>query len=153
MKFKTHPDMDKKAFADDNGGKNPKLNLNANKRHKANLQKALLKWQYKSSDEEAVPIQVTAWPSTEADGVQFVLQYECEEPEKVESVQMLIPCSGNGSEVENIQAENGQAKVIQSPQGMAVAWVIPAGSMNASGTLEYFARGGNVDAMLPLQVR
>ena len=48
MKFKTHPDMNKAAFADDNNGKNPKLTLNANKKHKANLQKALLKWQYKS---------------------------------------------------------------------------------------------------------
>jgi len=65
VKYKVHPDMNKAAQAALNV-----LELNANKKHKANTQKALLKWQYKTNDEEeVVPLQVTFWPSAETNGV------------------------------------------------------------------------------------
>merc|ERR1712083_545331 len=48
----------------------------SSKAFKANSASALLKWQRKSSDDDFLPVTLSCWPSSTADGTQVVLELE-----------------------------------------------------------------------------
>merc|ERR1712003_94892 len=70
-KYKVHPNLNKASHA------NNILEVrDASKAFLPNTPAPLLKWQRKSSDDSFLPITLSCWPTSTADGTQMVLEYE-----------------------------------------------------------------------------
>eukprot|EP00439_Symbiodinium_sp_Y106_P063845 s572_g9.t3 len=71
FRYKIHPNLNKTSHA------NNVLEVReASRAYRANAPVPLVKWQYKSSNEEFLPVQISCWPSTTADGTQIVVELE-----------------------------------------------------------------------------
>merc|ERR1712084_105434 len=71
FKYKVHPNLNKASHA------NNILEVReASKAFRANTPAPLLKWQLKSSDDGFLPITLSCWPTSTADGTQMVLEFE-----------------------------------------------------------------------------
>jgi len=132
-KYKVHPNLNKASHA------NNILEVrDASKAFLANTPAPLLKWQRKSSDDSFLPITLSCWPTSTADGTQMVLEFELtDDSVTLENVFIRFPAS-TSSRPAISSASPGDAAY--DPGSNAVIWQIPIIDKNEnSGTLEFTA--------------
>eukprot|EP00913_Durusdinium_trenchii_P004106 g3805.t1 len=152
FKYKIHPNLNKTSHA------NNVLEVReASRAYRANAPVPLVKWQYKSSNEDFLPVQISCWPSTTSDGTQIVLELELtdtsitlEEPmslirfrkrrassERVNGAVWRFPAAAS-SRPQISSAEPGEASYDGQSE---VCWRIPVLDKNeANGNLEFVAK-------------
>jgi hypothetical protein len=133
FKYKMHPNLNKASHESNNV-----LEVrDAQRAYRGNTPLPLVKWHLKSSDEAFLPVSLSCWPTSTADGIQVVLELTLEHDNAVlEDIRVRFPCPASAApSVSN--AEPGQAT---TPSGM-IEWYIPRmDSGEGSGTLEFSAR-------------
>ncbi|CAK9053266.1 unnamed protein product [Durusdinium trenchii] len=133
FKYKIHPNLNKTSHA------NNVLEVReASRAYRANAPVPLVKWQYKSSNEDFLPVQISCWPSTTSDGTQIVLELELTDTSiTLEDVQIRFPAAAS-SRPQISSAEPGEASYDGQSE---VCWRIPVLDKNeANGNLEFVAK-------------
>lgn len=141
FKYKIHPNLNKTSHA------NNILEVReASRAYRANAPVPLVKWQYKSSNEDFLPVQISCWPSTTADGTQIVLELELTDLSvTLEDVQIRFPAAAS-SRPQISSVEPGEATYDGQSE---VCWKIPVLDKNeANGNLEFVAKTGSA-SLLP----
>merc|ERR1711953_902532 len=91
FKYKVHPNLNKASHS------NNILEVKeASKAFKPNVPAPLLKWQMKSNDDAFLPITLSCWPTTTADGTQMVMEFELtDDSVSLENVYIRFPAPGS----------------------------------------------------------
>merc|ERR1719335_1007757 len=134
FKYKVHPNLNKASQA------NNILEVrDASKAFKAKTPAPLIKWRYTSSKEDFLPIRLSCWPSTTADGTQVVLEYELtDESMTLQDCHARFPCPPNAQATVS-SADNGEAQY--EPHVQQLHWYIPVITKNeANGSMEFSAK-------------
>jgi hypothetical protein len=133
FKYKVHPNLNKASHENSHV-----LEVrDAARAYRGNQPLPLVKWHLKSTDEAFLPVSLSCWPTSTADGTQIVLELTLEDSKAVlEDVTVRFPTPASAApSVSN--AEPGQAS---TPSG-EIRWYIPRlDSGDGSGTLEFSAR-------------
>ncbi|CAJ1351611.1 unnamed protein product [Effrenium voratum] len=140
FKYKIHPNLNKTSHA------NNVLEVReASRAYRANAPVPLVKWQFKSSNEEFLPVQMSCWPSTTADGTQIVLELELTDTSvTLEDVQIRFPAAAS-SRPQITSAEPGEASYDGQTE---VCWRIPVlDKSEANGNLEFVAKTDSASLM------
>lgn len=133
FKFKVHPNLNKQSHA------NNILEVREpSKAYRANTPAPLLKWQLKSSDDAFLPINLSCWPTSTADGTQMVLEFELTDDNvSLENVFIRFPAS-NSSRPAISSASPGDATY--DAGASQVVWHIPCiDKSESAGTMEFSA--------------
>ncbi|CAE7662617.1 ARCN1, partial [Symbiodinium pilosum] len=133
FRYKIHPNLNKTSHA------NNVLEVReASRAYRANAPVPLVKWQYKSSNEDFLPVQISCWPSTTADGTQIVVELELTDTSiTLEDVQIKFPAAAS-SRPQVSSAEPGEASYDGQSE---VCWRIPVlDKSETNGTLEFVAK-------------
>ncbi|CAE8587504.1 unnamed protein product [Polarella glacialis] len=142
FKYKVHPNLNKASHA---------ANLlevrDATKAYRANTPAPLLKWQSKSGDEDFLPVTISCWPSSTADGTQMVLELELTDMNvSLEEVYIRFPATASSRPIIS-SCSPGEAGY-DAAAGQVV-WRIPVlDKTEASGTLEFSASADSA-SLLP----
>jgi len=142
FKYKVHPNLNKASQA-----ANVLEVREPEKRFRPNTPAPLLKWRFVTSNESFLPISLSCWPSSTADGTQIVLEFELTDNSIcLEDVHIRFPappsCRPNIS-----SAEPGEAQYDAGSQ--RVHWYIPTIDKNeSSGTFE-FSASTDISTLLP----
>jgi hypothetical protein len=142
FKYRAHPSLNKVSQA------NNILEVrDASKAFKANVPTPLIKWRHTSSKDDILPIQLSCWPSTTAEGTQVVLEYELtNESITLQDCHARFPCPPDAQATVS-SADNGEAQYESHVQQLH--WYIPVITKNeASGSVEFFAKM-DISMMLP----
>jgi len=142
FKYKVHPNLNKASHA-----KNILEVRDASKAYRANAPAPLLKWQSKSSDEAFLPVTVSCWPTSTADGTAIVLELELTDTNvALDEVIVRFPAAPS-SRPQISNAEPGEAVYDTGTQ--QIFWQIPLLDNNEStGTLEFVAAADSA-SLLP----
>lgn len=92
-----HPNFDKQAFLSSN-----KITLRnpSEKPLPVGTDVSIVKWRYQTADEDNIPLLVSCWPSTSADGCDVIIEYELRNTNLVlENVVISIPIGGHAAPV------------------------------------------------------
>lgn len=142
FKYKVHPNLNKASH------NNNILEVrDASRAFRANTPAPLLKWRYTSNKEEMLPIQLSCWPTTQADGTQVVLEYELTDDKvTLQDCHARFPCPPNAqATVTNV--DNGECDY--EPSTQQVHWYIPViEKSESSGSIEFSAKT-DIAMMLP----
>lgn len=142
FKFKVHPNLNKASEA------NNILEIrDPSRAYRANTPAPLLKWRYTSSKDEFLPITLSCWPSSTADGTAVVLEYELTDTNVcLQDIHVRFPCPPN-AKPQIGQPDSGEAAY--DPNSQQVHWYIPSIDKDeASGTFEFTA-STDMSMMLP----
>ncbi|KAJ1921554.1 coatomer subunit delta [Mycoemilia scoparia] len=148
--FKTHPNIDKKLFTQNN-----LLTLKERARPLPLGQPAgILKWRFVSQDEEDIPLSINCWPEPSATPGRYTVNIEYEKTEKTAShlelknVIIAIPIPRGGHpEVEDI------AKGSYEVKPGAIHWKIPViDDGDSTGSMEFSIQAGSDDTFFPINV-
>merc|ERR1719197_553474 len=87
FQFKTHPNMDKTLYNSQGvlGLKDP------NRPFPTNSSLGVLKWRFKTTDEDMVPLVINCWPSPSGSESYVNIEYEATDKFDLHNVQILIP--------------------------------------------------------------
>jgi len=142
FKYKVHPNLNKASQA-----KNILEVRDASKAYRANAPAPLLKWQSKSNDEAFLPVTVSCWPTSTADGTQIVLELELTDTNvALDEVIVRFPAAPS-SRPQIASAEPGEAVYDTGTQ--QIFWQIPLLDKNEStGNLEFTAAADSA-SLLP----
>eukprot|EP00933_Yihiella_yeosuensis_P060591 TRINITY_DN6333_c2_g1_i1.p1 TRINITY_DN6333_c2_g1~~TRINITY_DN6333_c2_g1_i1.p1 ORF type:complete len:566 (+),score=157.09 TRINITY_DN6333_c2_g1_i1:113-1699(+) len=142
FKYKVHPNLNKASQA-----ANVLEVRDASKAFRANQPAPLLKWQSKSSDDEFLPVTLSCWPTSTAEGTQMVLELELTDSNvSLEDVYIRFPASAS-ARPSIASASPGEAGY-DAGAGQVV-WRIPVlDSSEGTGTLEFSAAADSA-SLLP----
>merc|ERR1719335_454921 len=133
FKYKVHPNLNKASQA------NGVLEVrDASKAFRANTPAPLVKWRYTSNKEDILPISISCWPSSTADGTAVVLEYELTDTSmQLQDCHVRFPCPSNAkAQITNV--DNGEAQY--EPANQQLHCYIPVITHDQpSGTLEFTA--------------
>lgn len=141
FKYKVHPNLNKASHAND------VLEVrDPSRAFRANAPAPLLKWQFKSSDDAFLPVSLSCWPTSTADGTQIVLELELtDDSVSLEDVHIRFPAS-QSSRPAISSAEPGEA--IYDPSMQQVHWQIQQlDKSESTGTLEFSASADSASLM------
>ncbi|KAH9461237.1 hypothetical protein Pst134EA_017545 [Puccinia striiformis f. sp. tritici] len=157
LQFKTHPNVDKKAWSD-----NKIIKLKDSDRGFPTKQGlAVLKWRLNSKDETLIPISINCWPTTNDDGGCDVnIEYEAEnENVKLHNLVISIPLP-EGSYPKVISCDGTYE--IQSEDTPVLQWKIGAnddddddnneGLAPSAGSMEFNCPDSDPDSFFPVSV-
>eukprot|EP00413_Alexandrium_margalefii_P010001 CAMPEP_0204529846 /NCGR_PEP_ID=MMETSP0661-20131031/10289_1 /ASSEMBLY_ACC=CAM_ASM_000606 /TAXON_ID=109239 /ORGANISM="Alexandrium margalefi, Strain AMGDE01CS-322" /LENGTH=570 /DNA_ID=CAMNT_0051535897 /DNA_START=86 /DNA_END=1795 /DNA_ORIENTATION=- len=141
FKYKVHPNLNKQSHAND------VLEVrDASRAFRANAPAPLLKWQFKSSDDNFLPVSLSCWPTTTADGTQIVLELELtDDSVTLEDVHIRFPAAPSSRPCIS-SVEPGEA--LYDPGTQQVHWQIPQlDKSESTGTLEFSANADSGSLM------
>jgi hypothetical protein len=142
FKYKVHPNLNKQSHA------NNVLEVrDTGKAFKVGVPAPLVKWRGTSTKEDFLPVSLSCWPSSTADGTEMVLQLELTDKSvTLEDVHIRFPAPGNcGANITSKEPENSEAQF----DGQCVHWHIPnLDATEGSGMLEFTARADSA-SLLP----
>jgi hypothetical protein len=142
FKYKVHPNLNKASH-----GNNILEVRDPQRAFRVNTPAPLVKWNFKSSDDACLPVSLSCWPSTTADGTQIVVELELtDESATLESVFIRFPVQASAKPTVQ-SASPGEAAFDQSSG--QVVWSIPVlGGSETSGTFE-FSASADMASLLP----
>jgi len=142
FKYKVHPNLNKASHA-----KNILEVRDASKAYRANAPAPLLKWQSKSSDEGFLPVTVSCWPTSTADGTSIVLELELTDANvALDEVIVRFPAAPS-SRPQISNAEPGEAVYDTGTQ--QIFWQIPLLDKNESTANLEFSASADSASLLP----
>ncbi|KAJ1680116.1 Mitochondrial distribution and morphology protein 12 [Spiromyces aspiralis] len=147
--YKTHPNIDKKAFTQDSA-----LRLKERARSfPPNQPAGVLKWRFVSQDEEDVLLNINCWPEQSSDG-RFTVNVEYEKAEKnaghieLKDVVISIPLQ-RGAQPEIGDIAEGSYEVRPG----ALLWKVPIiDNGNSTGSMEFTTAAASEDNFFPVSV-
>jgi hypothetical protein len=150
FQFQTHPQLNKTAFTSGNiiELKQPE------KPFPVGTPLAVLRWSRKVKDADIaeVPLSITCWPETGANGAMNVnLEYSLQDPSlTLHDVRVIVPLGGDT--VPKVTSCAGDWK--HNTREHYIAWHIDSISEeNASGTMEFTVKGRSEDVFFPVNVQ
>mmetsp|Transcript_117717 Transcript_117717/g.327836 ORF Transcript_117717/g.327836 Transcript_117717/m.327836 type:complete len:522 (+) Transcript_117717:102-1667(+) len=142
FKYKVHPNLNRQSHA------NNILEVkDPSKQFRANAPAPLVKWQFKSTDDGFLPVTLSCWPTTTADGTQVVVELELtDDSVALEDVRIRFPAAPS-SRPTIASAEPGEA--IYDVGSQQVHWQIPMlNKSESTGNMEFMACT-DVTSLLP----
>ncbi|ORZ39985.1 coatomer subunit delta [Catenaria anguillulae PL171] len=147
--FKTHPNMDKKAWTDSST-----LTLrDASKSFPVGQPSGVLKWRLVSKDESAVPLSINCWPNPTNDGhCEVNIEYELLATHMtLRNVVLAVPIPPSPAQPQ-VQHVDGDT-VYDRARGL-LYWQVPEVSGDKpSGSLDFKAAGDQPGAYFPVAVQ
>ncbi|KAI9007516.1 hypothetical protein CLU79DRAFT_778333 [Phycomyces nitens] len=147
IQFKTHPNVDKVAFKNENIVQMRDLA----RPFPTNQNLGVVKWKYTTRDETAVPLSVTCWPSPAGDGTCDVnIEYELEADHlELRDVVICVPLPAEPA----VQVNHVDGSYFVDRERRVLEWRLPVVSRaNKSGLLECNIPGDNADSFFPVMV-
>lgn len=150
LQFKTHPNVDKKAWAD-----RGEIRLKEGKKgFPVGQGLGVLKWRMTGKDESSVPVSINCWPSTDGGNSTINLEYELENTTlELHQLVISIPLP-EGAEPTISEAPTVGSYAI-NPHTGALDWSIDVVSDDAgttTGSMEFEVECDDAGAFFPVNV-
>ncbi|CAG9466459.1 unnamed protein product [Pedinophyceae sp. YPF-701] len=145
VQFKTHPNIDKQAYAAENA-----LQLrDPNRPFPKGTPLGVLKWRYGGTDEAMLPVVVSCWPSQSPSGAVVTLEYESRGLVDLHNLTVSIPAHTDQQPV--VAHADGETRW-ESRNGV-LHWIVEhVDASNASGCMEVTLPGADPDGIYPIAV-
>ena len=150
FQFKTHPNIDKAAFASD-----ATLQLKDPSRpFPTGSELGVLKWRRQAGrgDDGAAlaPLSVTCWPSVSGHETYVNLEYESSAPFDLREVTIAVPVPGATGGAPQVNQCDGAWRY--DPRARALLWTVAlVDESNRSGSLELVVQSTDTDALFPIE--
>lgn len=146
FQFKTHPNIDKNMFANDNvlGLKDP------SRPFPTGSELGILKWRFQSKDENLVPLTISCWPSVSGGESYVNMEYESTAKIDLRNVTISIPVP-HVSSAPTINQIDGEWRY--DSRRSALVWTIDLiDDSNRNGSMEFVVPATDADTFYPIEV-
>ncbi|CAN1225369.1 Coatomer subunit delta-1 [Linum grandiflorum] len=147
--FKTHPNINKELFANENvlGLKDPNRPFPTGDASEVSL----LKWRMQSGDESMVPLTINCWPSVSGNETDVSIEYEASSMFDLRNVLISVPLPAL-REAPNVSQINGDWRY--DSRNSVLEWsIVHIDNSNRSGSMEFVVPGADKSAFFPISVR
>ncbi|KAE8688030.1 Coatomer subunit delta [Hibiscus syriacus] len=150
--FKTHPNMNKELFANENilGLKDPNRPFPTGSAGDA-AGVGLLKWRMQSADESMVPLTINCWPSVSANETYVSIEYEASAMFDLRNVVISVPLPAL-REAPNVNQIDGEWRY--DSRNSVLEWsIVLIDNSNRSGSMEFVVLPADSSVFFPISVR
>ncbi|KAL1330649.1 coatomer subunit delta isoform X2 [Arachis hypogaea] len=151
VSFKTHPNMNKELFANENilGLRDANRPFPTGQSGDAGI--GLLKWRMQSTDEKMVPLIINCWPSSSGNQTYVNIEYEASSMFDLQNVVISVPLPAL-REAPSVNQIDGEWRY--DPRNSILEWsVILIDNSNRSGSLEFVVPQADSSSFFPIAVR
>ncbi|KAL7615131.1 coatomer subunit delta-2 [Lactuca sativa] len=150
IKFKTHPNINKELFSNENilGSKDPNRPFPAGQSGDG---LGLLKWRMQSKDESAVPLTINCWPSVSGNETYVSIEYEASSMFDLQNVVISVPLPAL-REAPNVRQVDGEWR-FDSRNAMLEWTILLIDNSNRSGSMEFVVPPADTSVFFPISVR
>lgn len=148
--FKTHPNINKELFANENilGLKDPTRPFPTGQGDAAGV--GLLKWRMTSANESIVPLTINCWPSVSGNETSVSIEYEASTMFDLRNVVISVPIPPH-REVPQIKQIDGDWR-FDSKNSVLVWSIVLIDNSNRSGSMEFAVPPSDSNAFFPISV-
>ncbi|XP_024983173.1 coatomer subunit delta-like [Cynara cardunculus var. scolymus] len=150
IKFKTHPNINKELFSNENilGSKDPNRPFPAGQSGDG---LGLLKWRLQSKDESDVPLTINCWPSVSGNETYVSIEYEASSMFDLQNVVISVPLPAL-REAPNVKQIDGEWRY--DSRNSILEWsILIIDDSNRSGSMEFVVPPADSSAFFPISVR
>eukprot|EP00262_Sarcandra_glabra_P021737 TRINITY_DN930_c0_g1_i1.p1 TRINITY_DN930_c0_g1~~TRINITY_DN930_c0_g1_i1.p1 ORF type:complete len:530 (+),score=113.47 TRINITY_DN930_c0_g1_i1:123-1712(+) len=150
--FKTHPNINKELFSNDNilGLKDPNRPFPTGQTSDA-AGVGLLRWRMQSVDESVVPLTINCWPSVSGNETYVSIEYEASAMFDLQNVVISVPLPAL-REAPNVSQIDGEWRY--DPRSSSLEWsILLIDSSNRSGSMEFVVPSTDLSVFFPITVR
>nr|GEV73195.1 coatomer subunit delta-like [Tanacetum cinerariifolium] len=150
IKFKTHPNINKDLFSNENilGSKDPNRPFPAGQSGDG---LGLLKWRMQSKDESAVPLTINCWPSVSGNETYVSIEYEASSLFDLQNVVISVPLPAL-RDAPNVKQIDGEWRF--DSRNSILEWsILLIDNSNRSGSMEFVVPPADTSAFFPISVR
>ncbi|KAJ9559274.1 hypothetical protein OSB04_013888 [Centaurea solstitialis] len=150
IKFKTHPNINKELFSNENilGSKDPNRPFPAGQSGDG---LGLLKWRLQSKDESDVPLTINCWPSVSGNETYVSIEYEASSMFDLQNVVVSVPLPAL-REAPNVKQIDGEWRY--DSRNSILEWsILLIDDSNRSGSMEFVVPPADSSAFFPISVR
>ncbi|MED6133415.1 hypothetical protein PIB30_028073 [Stylosanthes scabra] len=151
ISFKTHPNMNKDLFANENilGLKDPNRPFPTGQGSDAGV--GLLKWRMQSTDESMVPLTINCWPSSSGNETYVSIEYEASSMFELRNVVISVPLPAL-REAPTVNQIDGEWRY--DSRNSILEWsILLIDNSNRSGSMEFVVPQADSSAFFPISVR
>ncbi|XP_047340360.1 coatomer subunit delta-like [Impatiens glandulifera] len=148
--FKTHPNINKELFSNENilGLKDPNRPFPSGQSSDG---VGLLKWRMQSVDESAVPLTVNCWPSVSGNETYVNIEYEASSMFDLQNVVISVPLPAL-REAPNVSQIDGEWRY--DSRNTLLEWsILLIDNSNRSGSLEFVIPPADATVFFPISVQ
>ncbi|KAK4378703.1 hypothetical protein RND71_000565 [Anisodus tanguticus] len=148
--FKTHPNMNKELFSNENilGLKDPNRPFPTGQGGDG---VSLLRWRMQSTDELILPLTINCWPSVSGSETYVNIEYETPAQIDLQNVVISVPLPAL-REAPNVQEIDGEWRY--DSRNSVLEWsVVLIDNSNRSGALEFVVPAADPSAFFPISAR
>ncbi|KAK8314306.1 hypothetical protein V6Z12_D01G163400 [Gossypium hirsutum] len=150
--FKTHPNMNKELFSNENilGLKDPNRPFPSGSAGDA-AGVGLLKWRMQSADESMVPLTINCWPSVSGNETYVSIEYEASAMFDLRNVVISVPLPAL-REAPNVRQIDGEWRY--DSRNSVLEWsILLIDNSNRSGSMEFVVPPADSSVFFPISVR
>ncbi|GAV92045.1 Adap_comp_sub domain-containing protein [Cephalotus follicularis] len=150
--FKTHPNMNKELFSNENilGLKDPNRPFPTGQAGEAGGV-GLLKWRMQSADESMVPLTINCWPSVSGNETYVSIEYEALLEFDLQTVVISVPLPAL-REAPNVKQIDGEWRY--DSRNSVLEWsILLIDKSNRSGSMEFVVPPVDSSVFFPISVR
>ncbi|XP_059456748.1 coatomer subunit delta-like [Corylus avellana] len=150
--FKTHPNMNKELFSNENilGLKDPNRPFPTGQGGDA-TGVGLLKWRMQSTDESVVPLTINCWPSVSGNETYVSIEYEASSMFDLRNVVISVPLPAL-REAPNVRQIDGEWRY--DSRNSVLEWsILLIDNSNRSGSMEFVVPPTDSSIFFPISVR
>nr|XP_043609221.1 coatomer subunit delta-2-like [Erigeron canadensis] len=150
IKFKTHPNINKALFSNENilGSKDPNRPFPADQSGDG---LGLLKWRLQSKDEADVPLNINCWPSISGNETYVSIEYDASPMFELQNVVISVPLPAL-REAPNVKQIDGEWRY--DSRNSILEWsILLIDDANRSGAMEFVVPNADPSAFFPISVR
>ncbi|MBA0642296.1 hypothetical protein Goklo_026716 [Gossypium klotzschianum] len=150
--FKTHPNMNKELFSNENilGLKDPNRPFPTGSAGDA-AGVGLLKWRMQSADESMVPLTINCWPSVSGNETYVSIEYEASAMFDLRNVVISVPLPAL-REAPNVRQIDGEWRY--DSRNSVLEWsILLIDNSNRSGSMEFVVPPADSSVFFPISVR
>uniref|UniRef100_A0A5B6YVB7 Coatomer subunit delta n=1 Tax=Davidia involucrata TaxID=16924 RepID=A0A5B6YVB7_DAVIN len=148
--FKTHPNINKELFSNENilGLKDPNRPFPAGQ---AGDGVGLLKWRMQTVDESVVPLTINCWPSVSGNETYVSIEYEASSMFDLQNVVVSVPLPAL-REAPNVRQIDGEWRY--DSRNSVLEWsILLIDNSNRSGSMEFVVPPADSSVFFPISVR
>ncbi|XP_023003828.1 coatomer subunit delta-like [Cucurbita maxima] len=149
--FKTHPNMSKELFSNENilGLKDPNRPFPTGQGSEAGV--GLLKWRMQSTDESMVPLTINCWPSVSGNETYVSIEYEASSMFDLRNVVISVPLPAL-REAPSVRQIDGEWRY--DSRNSVLEWsIVLIDNSNRSGSMEFVVPPADSSVFFPISVR
>ncbi|KAF5448619.1 hypothetical protein F2P56_029130 [Juglans regia] len=150
--FKTHPNMNKELFSNENilGLKDPNRPFPTGQGGDA-AGVGLLKWRMQTTDESMVPLTINCWPSVSGNETYVSIEYEASSMFDLQNVVISVPLPAL-REAPSVRQIDGEWRY--DSRNSVLEWsILFIDNSNRSGSLEFVVPPADSSVFFPISVR